>query len=141
MLGAGLAVEIRQYSAADLRGFRATNQRRHLVHDAVARHIVQLGLRRTARRRGTRAGRRLCGRPSVVAADWSTASTGSVPISRFVNDVGGVTTQPSSVHKQQQQQPDELPSLYLINPTSLVKNNAKQLLSTDAISCNADTLV
>jgi len=29
---------------------------------------------------------------------------------------------------------DELPSLYLINPTSLAKNNAKQLLAIDATS-------
>ena len=32
---------------------------------------------------------------------------------------------------------DDFPSLYIINPTSLVKNNAKQLLATDICSNNA----
>jgi len=35
----------------------------------------------------------------------------------------------------------ELPSLYIINPTSLVKNNAVQLLSTDTAACNADIIL
>ena len=36
---------------------------------------------------------------------------------------------------------DELPSLYLINPTSLAKNNAKHLLATDATSRDADLIL
>ena len=36
---------------------------------------------------------------------------------------------------------DVLPSLYIINPTSLAKNNAKQLLATDVASCNADIVL
>ena len=36
---------------------------------------------------------------------------------------------------------DELPSLFIVNPTSLAKNNAKQLLATDVASCNADIVL
>ena len=33
-----------------------------------------------------------------------------------------------------------IPTIYILNPTGLAKNNAVQLLATDVASCNADII-
>jgi len=74
-----------QYSGADLRALRSTNQRRHVVNDAVAKTVRHLGLLCTTRRRGSGRRSRRNGRLSVgwrrphalltVADDWWVMST------------------------------------------------------------------
>ena len=63
-------LEVLRYSSDELRQFRSTNQRRHVVNDAVAKRVDYYVLRvRSTLRRGRRSGlcvklRRLCGWPT-----------------------------------------------------------------------------
>ena len=56
MTAVDFPLKLVQYSGADLRALRSTNQRRHVVNDAVAKTVRHLGLLCTTRRRGRRSG-------------------------------------------------------------------------------------
>ena len=68
-----------RYTSAQLRSFRSTNARLHLVADDVARRIALLGLRRTGKQRGRRAGtqqQRYFGRHRLLPCQQPTPASG-----------------------------------------------------------------